>query len=167
MPPVPIIADAYWVTGALAAGRYPGSEDERTAAEQIARLERSGVTRFVDLTHEDDCLQPYAHLLRSAVRHERPIPDLGLPTVEEMAGTLDLIDAAVGRGEVVYVHCWGGVGRTGTVVGCWLVRHGSRPDDALGLIRERRSDLPVFGRHPDSPETAAQTRFVRTWEPGL
>ena len=33
--------------------------------------------------------------------------------------------------EPVYVHCWGGIGRTGTVVGCWLVRHGMTGDEAL------------------------------------
>jgi hypothetical protein len=166
MLPEPIISDSYWVTGTLAAGRYPGSKDTRTAAGHIARFEQSGVTRFVDLTDEDDRLQPYAHLLQAAQRRECPIVDMGVPTVEEMLGTLDVIDAAIAEGEVVYVHCWGGIGRTGTVVGCWLVRHGSRPDDAIGLIRERRIDLPVFRRYPDSPQTAAQARFVHAWEPG-
>ncbi|MFZ5949388.1 MAG: fused DSP-PTPase phosphatase/NAD kinase-like protein [Candidatus Rifleibacteriota bacterium] len=27
-------------------------------------------------------------------------------------------------GKPVYVHCWGGLGRTGVVVGCWSRRHG-------------------------------------------
>ena len=166
MLPEQIIPDSYWVTDSLAAGRYPGSRHARSAAEHIARFEQSRVTRFVDLTDDEDGLEPYAHLLQVAVRHERPIADMGIPTVEEMVGTLDLIDAKVDRGEVVYVHCWGGIGRTGTVVGCWLVRHGSRADDAIGLIRARRIDLPVFRRYPDSPQTAAQTRFVHAWEPG-
>ena len=37
---------------------------------------------------------------------------------------LDEIDGAILNGKTVYVHCLGGIGRTGTVVGCYLVRHG-------------------------------------------
>ncbi|WP_374108489.1 hypothetical protein [Nostoc sp. XA010] len=31
------------------------------------------------------------------------------------------IDRALNGQEKVYVHCWGGIGRTGIVVGCYLV----------------------------------------------
>ena len=40
-----------------------------------------------------------------------------------MLAVLDAIDIALCEGHGVYIHCWGGVGRTGTVVGCWLKRH--------------------------------------------
>jgi protein-tyrosine phosphatase len=50
-----------------------------------------------------------------------PIRDGGCPTIDELRAILDRIDAELARGEVVYVHCGGGHGRTGTVVGCWLV----------------------------------------------
>ena len=33
------------------------------------------------------------------------------------------------------MHCWGGVGRTGTTVGCWLVRHGRSGTEALAELR--------------------------------
>ena len=42
---------------------------------------------------------------------------------QQTAGILDAIDKALEDGKNVYVHCWGGIGRDGTVVGCWLVRH--------------------------------------------
>ena len=45
-----------------------------------------------------------------------------------MAGLLDAIDTAMRDGKTVYLHCWGGVGRTGNVVGCSLVRHGHTGD---------------------------------------
>ncbi len=52
--------------------------------------------------------------------------------------TLDAIDEEIARGGVVFVHCWAGCGRTGVVVGCWLVRHGSDPHDALARIAKSR-----------------------------
>ena len=58
--------------------------------------------------------------------HERhSIVDMDVPrSQQQTAGILDAIDKALEDGKNVYVHCWGGIGRTGTVVGCWLVRHG-------------------------------------------
>ena len=53
------------------------------------------------------------------------------------------------------MYCWVGVGRTGAVIGCWLVRRGNNGDDAFTQIDVWRmsSEKP----HPewDSPETPA------------
>jgi protein-tyrosine phosphatase len=54
----------------------------------------------------------------------------------------DEIVAAVRAGRehgVVYVHCWGGIGRTSTVAGCLLVDGGLDADAALADIDRRRS----------------------------
>ena len=81
-----------------------------------------------------------------------------------MIRILDDIDEARGTGGgTAYVHCWGGVGRTGTVVGCWLVRHGLDRGDAVATIAALRAGLP--GARP-SPETAAQVALIRSWRPG-
>ncbi len=66
----------------------------------------------------------------------------------------------------MYVHCWGGIGRTGTVVGSWLVRHGvMAPEQALDLLTELRASDRGAG-HRRSPETPEQRAFVRRWRPG-
>jgi protein-tyrosine phosphatase len=62
----------------------------------------------------------------------------------------------------VYVHCWGGFGRTGTVVGCHLVRHGRSGAAALARLNELRRETP-YAAHP-SPEREAQRALVRSWE---
>ena len=76
-----------------------------------------------------------------------------------MRAILDRIDAELADGQVVYVHCWGGHGRTGTVVGCWLVRRGAVPKAALARIAELRRDVPDAAWMP-SPEPNEQTRLV-------
>ena len=80
-----------------------------------------------------------------------------------MKEILDIIDAAVGSDLPVYVHCLGGIGRTGTVVGCWLARHGIAVGQAaLECIRKlRRNEARAFIA---SPETAHQRRYVSEWK---
>lgn len=168
-------ADAYWVDGvAVAAGEYPGALRSEHAMAKVRALLDAGVRRFVDLTGEDDRLDPYLPLLEAEaaargvrVTHQRlTIPDMGTPTRARMAEILDALDAAVAAGEPAYVHCWGGVGRTGTVVACWLVRHGHAPADALAEVaRLFATTSPAKrARHPEgSPQTLEQRAFVHRW----
>ena len=147
----------YAVTGGVIAGAYPGTPDA------VGSLERSGVTVFVDLTHPSDPLEGYERFLDGSRRIAHPIPDMGTPTAGHVMQILDDIDAVCEDGGTVYVHCWGGVGRTGTVVGCWLARHGLDGGDAIARIAELRRDIP--GRRP-SPETTGQVALVRGWRQG-
>ena len=94
------------------------------------------------------------------VRH--PIVDLSIPTRDEMTAILNTIDASLEEG-ATYVHCWGGVARTGTVVGCWLLRHDlATPANVIDTIRSLRHADPVRG-HRRSPETDEQEQFVVEW----
>lgn len=147
----------YTVADGLIAGAYPG----RKAA--VESLEREGVTHFVDLTHPSDPVDAYEPFLVAARRVADPIPDMGTPTDGQVIRILDAVDEARTDGGAVYVHCWGGVGRTGTVVGCWLVRHGLDRGDPVATIAALRAGVP--GARP-SPETSAQVALVRGWRYG-
>lgn len=156
------IPDSYRVADRFLAGAYPGSEDLEEAARRLSRFEERGVTLYVDLTHPADSLAAYAPLLGpNARRSAQAIVDLGLTTIPHMSRILDEVDEARGT---VYVHCWGGIGRTGTVVGCWLRRHGLDRGDAVARIAELRREASnaAFA----SPETAAQRAMVETWTRG-
>ena len=147
----------YAVCDDLIAGGYPDTP------EAVEALEREGVTLFVDLTHPSDPLDDYGHLLRGSRRVAYPIPDMGTPTAGYVMRILDDIDGARAQGGTVYVHCWGGVGRTGTVIGCWLVRHQLDEGDPIARLAELRA--AVAGERP-SPETPAQVALVRGWRRG-
>ena len=82
-----------------------------------------------------------------------------------MTTILKTIGDEIAAGRPVYVHCWGGVGRTGTVAGCWLVqKDGLSGQDAIARIAQLRRTTPK-GRRP-SPETPDQCRFVSEWTGG-
>src|SRR4029077_15504670 len=80
------------------------------------------VTLFLDLTHPEDGLPPYANAIAGRARRTAlPTHDFEPPSHAVIGEALRLIDAEQAAGGTTYVHCWGGIGRTGTVIGCWLV----------------------------------------------
>jgi protein-tyrosine phosphatase len=151
--------DSYWILeGALLAGKYPGARTEAAARLKIEALLQGGVRTFVDLTEVDELL-PYAHLLPSGVRHRRiAVPDVTCPAADQIEDALDLIDQAL-RDGIVYLHCRGGCGRTGVIVGCHFVRHGSPPEQALERVHELTRNL----WDKPCPETSDQVRMVHSW----
>lgn len=165
------LPNSYWVIpGRFAAGEYPGAKDFHEAAPRLRALLRAGIDHFIDLTEPRE-LEPYdgtladeARALGASATHERlSIRDVSVPRhPAEMVAILDAIDRALGEGRSVYAHCWGGVGRTGAVVGCWLVRHGRTGDEALAQVAEWWQGMEKADRRR-SPETREQRTYVREW----
>ena len=95
-------------------------------------------------------------------RVRRPIDDLGIPTHEDLVTTLDEIDRLLEDGRTVYVHCWGGVGRTGLVVGAWLIRHGAATGDTVMDVLGRLRTADAVGSRA-APEMPGQVAFLRAF----
>jgi protein-tyrosine phosphatase len=74
---------------------------------------------------------------------------------------LSLMHRRARAGELVEIACYGGVGRTGTVLGCLTVLAGVPASEAVAWVRDRY--------HPSAVETAQQeqliTRFARSLGP--
>ena len=157
------IPQSYRVTDRLFAGEYPGALGEAELRERLAAFE--DVDLFVDLT--DDGLPPYEGLLRPGARRlSFPVADFTVPDEGTVVEVLDAIDSELAAGRTVYLHCWGGRGRTGTLVGCWLVRHGASGDDALERVSMLHRPTPAGALGRRSPETDEQCELVRRWRPG-
>ena len=157
---------SYWVVeGRLLAGEYPLGE--------LRALVDAGVTAFVDLTRAGESsrrgdLPPYAEQLREIAGDEArhlhfPIPDMRVPEERLTAEILDAIDGELEAGGVVYVHCRAGVGRTGTIIGCWLARHGERGDAALERLEDLWEGTALAMHFPRTPENDLQHEYVRDW----
>ncbi len=168
------IPESYWVwPGRLLAGQYLEAFDDEKLRARLRLMLESGVTFFVDLTEKGEKgLKNYAPPLAEeaaalglAVEHRRlPVPDFEIPTVAEMKHILDAIDAALAAGQGVYVHCFFGIGRTGVVVGCYLVRHGLNGQEALGELARLRQGTYFEGM--SSPVTQEQRQMVQNWPVG-
>lgn len=166
------IVESYWVEpGHLLAGEYPGHYDGEQARKRIDALLEAGFNTFIDLTKPNES-SPYFRILIEQsqaydiqVNYQRfPIGDFGLPGIEQMRSILDTIDAELQAGRKIYLHCWGGIGRTGTTVGCYLVRRGKTGEEALRQLADWWREVPKSHFHSHSPETYQQMEFVRNWE---
>lgn len=163
--------NCYWLAPRLLAGEYPGAPSLELAVPRLQAILDAGVSVFVDLTTPGELIA-YELLLPAlagpdgrAPRYQRlPIRDMSTPPRAQMRLILDTIDEALAAGETVYFHCWGGIGRTGTVAGCWLVRHGASGAEALATVAERFATVGKAHRVPRSPETDEQAAYVLRWK---
>ena len=123
-----------------------GLSGELTEAD-VRTLERAGVGALVSLTEQAARPGPtglrYLHL---------PVPDMTVPRPEQIDRFLEFVDAAESDGLAAAVHCRAGLGRTGTMLACYLVSRGHPPEEALEQVRRQR---------PGSVETAGQEEAVR------
>jgi protein-tyrosine phosphatase len=163
--------NTYWVVpGTFLAGEHPTELDDNITKERLSALLDAGIGGFVDLTEAHE-VKGYHHLLRSLADSRRmevvfrrvPIRDGGVPSVSTVREILDEIDRLVNAKIPVFVHCFAGLGRTGTVVGCYLRRRGlAAQGEVVAEIKKLRRLMPSGSE--TSPQTPDQVRMVETWE---
>lgn len=165
---------SYWVReGLWCVGQFPGAPDAATRDEKLTGLLDCGIRHVLNLMESTESnyggqpFAPYEDRLRElAARRSRsvecvrlPLRDGRAPERAALERILDTLEEWLAAGTPTYMHCWGGHGRTSTVVACFLIREGLTADEAFGRIRTWRSGLPK--RH--WPFEGGQEEFVRAW----
>ena len=134
--------------------------------DEIADWQRNAIGTVVSLLErqeeEDLDLQREAAEVRGKGLEflSFPIPDRNVPRSEAMlAQMLENIDHELSKGKNVLIHCRQGVGRTGLVAACLLVKKGLSPGAALEKITIVRG-VPV-------PETEEQREWIDHYSPAF
>lgn len=155
---------SYHVITKLYAGEYPGDKNPDVAKEKLEAMHRFGVRHFIDLTEEGE-LCPYEHLLKPDTSYLRfPIKDLGAPeSVEQVYILVRKIEELMRGDGYVYIHCWGGVGRTGTIVSCYMAKfledYNPTAETIINRMRAGYKEMPK-SLYRKSPETREQVAFI-------
>lgn len=136
-------------------------DHERDLHKDLSVLRDHGMTRLYGLMPEYELIEYKADgLLRTCRDYgimylHRGWTDRSTPDNNTFSDDVKQAAAAVWSGEIVGVHCRGGLGRTGTFAGCVLAELGFHVDDIMQKLKDARGYL--------CPETEAQKLFVKTY----
>ena len=86
------------------------------------------------------------------------IPDFSTPTLEQIEEFVTFVNNLLSSKKKIVVHCEAGIGRTGTMLACYLVSKGYNAENAISEVRKRR---------PGSIETMEQEDTVVKYEEKL
>lgn len=138
---------SYLLEGRLAGSAYPGYGERLGAA--LGQLQSQGIRAILSLTEET----PEPAMLREfGFQHLHvPVPDFTAPSIAQIERAVEFLREHTASGSQALVHCTAGMGRTGTVLACYLVREGSTARAAIDQVRRLR---------PGSVETPEQERLV-------
>ena len=81
-----------------------------------------------------------------------PVEDFQAPEPGQILDAVHFIEEEIAKGGTVVVHCAAGLGRTGTILACYLVSQGETPEAAIQRVRAFR---------PGSVETDEQEMAIR------
>lgn len=135
--------------------RYQAAGAVGAFADDLPALVDAGIGAVVCLLN----LPQVAPLYRGAdVAFLRvPIPDGGVPSVEQALEVVAFIESQRASGRRVAVHCEAGLGRTGTALAAYLISQGSSAEEAIRRIREIE---------PAAIETSHQLQFLHDFAAG-
>ena len=133
----------------LIEGEIAGMAKPASSVYDFEFLKEKGFEAIVSLT-EFPLSEVLIEEFGFSVKHI-PVRDFEAPTLEQIEAFVAFAENARSEGKKLVVHCDAGIGRTGTVLACYLVSKGYNAADAIEEVRTKR---------PGSLETIEQEEVV-------
>ena len=115
-----------------------------TSKEEVDWVKQEGVKSIVTIREEpleDEWIKDvnYLHV------HSN---DMGIPEFSDLVDSVDFIHQRITNDEPVMVHCLAGLGRTGTILACYLIKYEDMTaNDAIEKVRrERHGSIQSFSQ---------------------
>ena len=140
------------VPNQIAGSGQIGGFDFEELDSDLSELESHGIRAIVSLTTLS--LEEVTLSQRDITYLHLPIQDMHPPSMEDVRHFMEFVLARESEGRPIAVHCGAGLGRTGTLLACYLVFNGTRAEDSVQRLRELR---------PGSVETVEQEALVRAY----
>ncbi len=137
----------------LIEGEIAGMAKPASSVYDFEFLKENGFEAIVSLT-EFPLNEALVEVFGFSVKHI-PVRDFEAPTLEQVKDFIAFAEKARAEGKKLVVHCDAGIGRTGTVLACYLVSKGYNAAKAIEEVRVKR---------PGSVETIEQEELVMKYE---
>lgn len=140
---------SWMIDGKLAGHHAPSSEQD------LIWLKKQGVVALVILAEKYKTeVTSFQIAQLGLLDYHEPVPDFTAPSPTQINKIMQFIAASLSEGSPVGVSCGEGLGRTGTILACYLVSQGYEASAAIDEVREKR---------PGSVETKSQEDAVRAY----
>ena len=153
LPETEVLFNFSWIVpNQIAGSGQIGGFDSDELESDLSELVSHGIRSVVSLTALG--LDEAALSRRDVMYLHLPIEDMHPPSIDDVCNFMAFVLAREEEGRAIAVHCGAGLGRTGTMLACYLVYNGRGAEESVQRLRELR---------PGSVETDDQEALVKAY----